>query len=120
MGKGRIRTGSVFLLMGVVLILGASVWLGTGCLIRRYTGLPCPGCGLTRAYFAVFRLELAAAFRYHPMFWSVPVFLVFLLFDGRVLKNEKLNNWILYGITAAFIGCYVIRLMGFLGGFLTI
>lgn len=116
MNKRKTRMRGVILLAVVVLILGLSLLLGTGCLIRKYTGIPCPGCGLTRAWFSVLRLDLVAAFRYHPMFWSVPVFGLFILFDGKLLKNEKANNWLLYGLVAVYIGCYAIRLIGFLGG----
>ena len=116
MGKRKIRMRSVLLLIGVVLALGLSLRLGTGCLIRKYTGLLCPGCGLTRAWLAAFRLELGAAFRHHPMFWSIPVFMLFVLFDGRLLRSETWNRIFLYGLVAAYFGCYIIRLIAFLGG----
>lgn len=116
LGKRRIRFRGVLLLGVVVLLLGASVLLGTGCLIRKYAGIPCPGCGLTRAWRSFFRLDPVSALQYHPMFWSIPVFGLFVLFDGKLLSHEKANSILLYGLTAAYIGCYVIRLIGFLGG----
>jgi hypothetical protein len=36
------------------------------CAFRRVTGIPCPGCGLTRAMAALARGELATAVRFHP------------------------------------------------------
>ncbi|MDR2736552.1 MAG: DUF2752 domain-containing protein [Gracilibacteraceae bacterium] len=44
-----------------------------GCPFLAVSGIPCPGCGMTRAFLAFFRLDFAQAFLYHPMF---PVFLV--------------------------------------------
>ena len=37
------------------------------CLFRFVTGLPCPGCGGTRAFAAVLRGDLIHAFFYHPV-----------------------------------------------------
>ena len=45
---------------------------GIGCPIRRVTGAPCPGCGMTRAWLAALHLDLAGAFRLHPLFWMAP------------------------------------------------
>lgn len=36
------------------------------CLFRHATGLPCPGCGLSRSVAALLHLDVAAAFAYHP------------------------------------------------------
>ncbi len=38
----------------------------TVCLFRAFSGLPCPGCGLTRALIALLHGDPAAAFAYHP------------------------------------------------------
>ena len=39
-------------------------------------GIPCPGCGLTRATLAVLRGDFAAALRFHPLvFLLAPVYL---------------------------------------------
>lgn len=106
-------------LAGALLLL---LWMAAKlpCVPRLITGVICPGCGMSRAWLAVLQLDFAAAFRYHPMFWSVPVFFVFWLYDCRLLKNRLLNNWILGGLTAAFVICYGIRVICFLGGHLTI
>ena len=89
---------------------------GRGCPFRNLTGLPCPGCGMRRAWFAFFRLELLTAFRFHPMFWSVPVLLGYCFFDGRLFRK----NWLNYGLLA-FVGLgtiihYVVNLVAFFQG----
>jgi len=35
------------------------------CIWRRWTGLPCPSCGLTRSFCAMARLDVIEAFRMH-------------------------------------------------------
>ena len=85
------------------------------CIPRWLTGIPCPTCGMTRAWMSVFRLDLAGAFLQHPMFWSIPVLGLYLLFDGQLFPNPKLNGWVL-GITlAGLVILWTARLFGFLG-----
>ena len=37
------------------------------CLLRGLVGIPCPSCGLTRAFCALAHLELREALRYHAL-----------------------------------------------------
>lgn len=37
------------------------------CPLRRFTGLPCPGCGMTRAFAHLAKGEWSAAVRDHPL-----------------------------------------------------
>ena len=39
-----------------------------GCLFHRFTGLHCPGCGATRAFFAMLKGDFATAWRMNPLF----------------------------------------------------
>lgn len=39
----------------------------TLCLLRRMTGVPCPTCGMTRAFVAMGRGDVVAAARHHPL-----------------------------------------------------
>ncbi|MDR3552125.1 MAG: DUF2752 domain-containing protein [Clostridia bacterium] len=36
------------------------------CIFRSITGLDCPGCGMTRAFYCLLHLDFAQAFRYNP------------------------------------------------------
>ena len=47
------------------------------CLFRKFTGFYCPGCGITRMFLSILRLDFYQAFRYNP--------LVFILFVGVIL-----------------------------------
>ena len=39
----------------------------TACLLRRFAGLPCPGCGMTRAFAHLAKGEWGAAVTDHPL-----------------------------------------------------
>lgn len=47
-------------------------------------GVPCPGCGMTRAFKSVLMLDFERAFSYHPL-WPM----VILLFIGWILDFFK-------------------------------
>ena len=62
--------GLAVLALAAILILGMG---GVPCPIRTVTGVSCPGCGMTRACVCALRLDLAAAFRYHPLWPMAPL-----------------------------------------------
>ena len=110
-------------LLGRLLLLGLFIVAlllllryGDGCPIRKLIGIPCPGCGLSRAWLAVFRLDFQAAFRRHPMFWSVPVLMAYCLFSGGRCRK----NWLYYGplavIALGFSIRYIYVLIAFFSG----
>ena len=53
---------------GGLLYLLARLGLPVPCLFRAVTGLTCPGCGNTRAVFAILALDLPAALQYNYLF----------------------------------------------------
>ena len=64
--KKVIKIALVIFLIGAtyavaVLIIGA----GIPCPFRAVTGLDCPGCGVSRMFLSLFRLDFASAFRYN-------------------------------------------------------
>lgn len=41
------------------------------CAFRATTGIPCPGCGLTRSWVAMLHGDLAGSLGFHPLGWLV-------------------------------------------------
>ena len=107
------------LLALAVFLLLLLTWyvLDLPCVLYALIGIPCPGCGMTRAWLAVFRLDLAGAFGYHPMFWCVPILLGLFVFDGQLLPGKQANNLLVGCLAAGILLTYLARLFGFLGGF---
>lgn len=71
------RRNEWFALVALTAILVASVFWHPAdeggfvfCLLRRMTGLPCPGCGLTRSFCALAKGEVARSFSFH---WLGPL-----------------------------------------------
>jgi hypothetical protein len=88
--EGLIIFGAGALHLGLSLA-GLPAW---NCPIRAVTGLPCPGCGLTRATMQFVRGDFAGSFQTHAF---APIFLFTLLLMGiaLVLPKSKRNNMIM-------------------------
>ncbi len=95
-------------LLSVLTVYAVLAAIGHGCPIRFVTGIPCPGCGLSRAYLALLKLDFAGAFHYHPLFWAVPLLFGLCLRYGR--KKEMAAGIAATVVGAAFIGVYLYRL----------
>jgi len=72
-----------FCTWGALLLLPLAALLPSGgagipvCLFHSLTGLPCPGCGLTRAFSSLLHGQVGAAFAYHPfVFLLLPLFVI--------------------------------------------
>lgn len=82
---------------------------GITCPIRYLTGISCAGCGMSRAWISLLRLDVSAAFAFHPLFWlPVPVALVLLL---RRRLPRALVRWTLGIACVLFLVVYIIRML---------
>ncbi|MEI6219564.1 MAG: DUF2752 domain-containing protein [bacterium] len=94
MQNARPETGSSKIPLDIILACGALAVLFLSmaispdhlpaiqlCMFRHWTGLPCPGCGITRAFCAIGHGELRAAWDYNPLslpFYAAAIGLLFL------------------------------------------
>ena len=101
------KEGAIFFLFIVCYVIVASA-LGIACPFRTLFGIPCAGCGMTRAWISVLHLDLASAFHYHPAFFVVPMVMIFWLFKG---KRKKLYDTVLYIGIIYMLLVYVVRLI---------
>lgn len=85
---------------------------GYSCVFRELFGIQCPGCGMTRAYISLLKFDVLSAFRYHPMFWSMPLLYAYILFDLPIV-SRKIDNIILITIMLGFLLVFVARIMTF-------
>lgn len=100
----------VLLAMTAAAFVSSSV-LGWGCPLQHFTGIPCPGCGLSRAVVALLRLDFGLAFRYHPMIYVLPPVVLLVLFRQKpLLGSERRERIFLWGVMALWAGIWMIRL----------
>ena len=81
-----------------------------GCIWKKVIGLPCPGCGYSRALLAAAKLDFVAAWQFHPLFWLFPLLILLFIKDGRIFQLEKANRILVILIALLFAIVWVIRL----------
>lgn len=88
------------------------------CPMVVFTGFPCPGCGLTRAGFAVLRLDFARAWQTHPFIYPLMVLTVLFCINRYLLKKQKmpvLKNCLIV-VLASMIFFYIWRMYRYFPG----
>lgn len=83
--------------------------LETNCYFKAFFGIPCPGCGLTRAYLALLKGNILGAFYWHPLF-LVPLIAIMYIFNSRIRRNiAGTKFWTV--IAVIFIATWMIRMV---------
>lgn len=96
----------------VIAMIGLSnLILGKICALRIIAGIPCPGCGLTRAFLLLLQGKVKEATVIHP-FWLpvLAVFAAFLICRYFIVNDKKRKKAIyIIGILAIviFVGMFV-------------
>ena len=115
---GLVLAGAAAVHAGLV-VLGLPGW---HCPIRHGLGLPCPGCGLSRAVTALFHADWQTSMTYHAF---APLFLVALIIlvgvnllpsqqrDGMVVRIDRLERRtrITAILLLAFVLYWLLRLL---------
>lgn len=79
----------------------------TGCPIRFMTGIPCPGCGMTRAVTSALHLDFAEAFRFHPLFPLAPFLILYMIFEDVVPRRASRVFAVFFAVSFIFV--YIFR-----------
>lgn len=87
------------------------------CPMVMLTGLPCPGCGMTRAVCSILKGNFAAAWELHPFSYAFLVLaLVFVI--RRYILQKEIKSLAKY-LAAVFVGMivfYIYRMIRFFPG----
>lgn len=95
-------------LLGILLFYAVIESLGITCPIRFLTGVSCAGCGMSRAWLCLLRLDIAGAFACHPLFWlPLPAAIAF-LYRRKLPKAVYTGGAVL--VCALFLAVYAVRL----------
>ena len=109
MKKKIIITFLLLTFLIIYLLVGNYFHLYIDCPIKKTTGLYCPGCGITRMFLSLLKLDFYQSFRYNPLLLiTLPIF-IFFIGDTILTKTKplytKIPNKIWIVIILLFI-CY--------------
>ncbi len=65
--------------------------LDIGCFYKYFFGIPCPGCGMTRALRCILEFDFIGAFKYNPVIFFMPYIFAYIFFDFK----GRIHNYIL-------------------------
>ncbi|MGM9878602.1 MAG: DUF2752 domain-containing protein [Bacilli bacterium] len=83
----------ILLVFGILVVFVFDV----NCLFKTIFNIPCPGCGLTRGFRALFKGDFALAFNYNIL--TIPIFLfllgcMFLMIFDLLKKTNYLEKYL--------------------------
>lgn len=105
----RISKSQISAFLAVVFLYIVIESLGITCPIKFVTGISCAGCGMSRAWLSVLRLDLQKAFYFHPLFWVPPIFVLVFLFKKHI--NKKIYNILIFTFLSLYVIVYLYRLI---------
>ncbi len=80
------------------------------CIFIRNFGIPCPGCGMTRALKAALVFDFEKAFSYHWMVWTLPIMYIYFIWEGQLFEKKWIDAVIWCIIGAGFLINWLYRL----------
>lgn len=101
----------LLLLAGMSAYFAAAFFLmektGIGCVFLHFFGIPCPGCGMTRALRCLLQLDFAGAFRHHPLVFAMPYVFAYIFLPAR----SRWHPYLLAAIGAIAVMLWVYRIV---------
>lgn len=101
----------VILFVGLVLNLAIVVGLQLECPWKKNLDIECAGCGATRMFKAILRLEFYQAFRYNPLLFSLLVIGIIYLIYVLIAKMLKKKYIVLGSKTAVVVVVLLVLFM---------
>ncbi len=96
-------------IFSVILLYTVFHFVGIGCPIKFFTGISCAGCGMSRAWLSVLKLDFCGAFYYHPLFWMVPIGFGLFIFKRKI--STKVFKGLVWTGLIILLAVYVWRLI---------
>ncbi len=66
-------------------------YFDTTCIFLKFTGIPCPGCGMTRALISVLNMDIIGAIKNNIVIFFMPYIFIYIFSDFK----SKVHNILL-------------------------
>lgn len=107
-----IKKAWLILIALIAYILLTNHFFHTSCPIKLIFGLPCPGCGMSRACLSALSFHFIKAFKYHAFFIMIPILAFVIIFKERPNINKIYKSkifWII--LLILFIAYFIMRMI---------
>lgn len=91
--------------LAYVLAVPLVLALDWACPFLAVTGLPCPGCGTTRATMALLELDFFKAFALNQLIFIAPIVLLFVYIS---MRQARIRNVVLVVVAAVMVSVFLI------------
>lgn len=102
--------GIAGMLLAVYMTAADRLW-GAFCSVRMNTGVPCPGCGITRAAILLLTGRWRQAWQMHPMIYPIMLAALYFVVSRYLLGRKAAGmKWIVAGIAVMLLAVYIQRM----------
>lgn len=122
-GKGKFKSIiqdfkalCLIVLLIIVWKIVTSFFFHASCPIVLLTGFPCPGCGISRAFFKVLRGDLKSAMVMNPSIFLWLIWGLVFCYERYTRKRQNIVIGTLLITTALCFGLYIYRMKYFFPG----
>lgn len=99
-------------LLMLLLVFCAAVGITVGCPLKRIFGIPCPGCGMTRACLSMLSFNFKEMLFFHPLAPLVPFMGAVFVFKDTAIGSRIWNcTPFLAALLIAVLLTYIIRMV---------
>ena len=96
----------------MIYIVTVNTVLHEGCPFEIVFGVPCPACGITRAWISALKFDFSKAFYYHPLFLLViPVIIVIVYKDYKYIDRIYKSNLFWLVLIVIVLLTYILRMI---------
>lgn len=78
----------LLILFIIYYFLNQKFGLSIPCIFYEKTGYYCPGCGITRMFFSLLKLDIYQAFRYNPLVFSLIIIYFIKELINHIFKKQ--------------------------------
>lgn len=103
----------IFYILFLLIIFAILYFFKIPCFFRFFTGIPCPSCGMTRAFLSLITLDFHESLCQHPLLIPslIAAFISVHMNVSSLTFNKKICNIYLWIFIIIFFAVYFFRLI---------